>query len=701
MGKVAVEHLFNGDIVSWDAYDPTKTVLGALFRQENGYAGPDPIIVTRPFEESASIPITNVTAIDISDTTTWIFGSDAASPATNRRIAKYTYYKDTQLVKWDGFILLPTFGNNHTIRGMRAIREVYSTGTVAVSDTAVTGTGTAWTDRKIAVGARIGFGSTDPNDITTWFYIIDIISNTSITLDRTAGTISAGSGYVVEEIRIVLANTSSSAANGGLFLVKGVNADDFTVAGTSIALASTTDNQKARYWLADASTVTNTISGGLGVGEYIDDDTQYVYVLNVNSTSLVSIYKYNIRASLSSITAGKTTDAFVLKTGTQAAGFVSQNNNGRLVTTGHGRGSGTSSFYFVSAAHIQRAAEADITDGSTTFITDFWAEVPPGGGIDVTFNSIIPSSAGSIEYSSILDKFIITTPTACYLTEYKNDDIEADLIFGARTDQTEQSSADSGIAAQINPTTSLTGSWSEGGVLYLVKSGTLIAQNNFYVIPTSSDWNSGLGDQQRLISPEIDITGAHKLYRLYINEDRVIGSENFGTAPEPFRVFYRTSGISDNSGGWTAVDESGDMTSVTAADAIQFMFEFRILGHFGVAAQIRGLTLVYEDSGNDSHYEPSVKHSDIVNERFAWRFAIPFGTTVPDLRVQLFNAESGASLVDDDTDSPTGTFEQSTDDGTSWVAWTTTDKTNETTYIRYTPSSLTNDVTVRAILTQL
>jgi hypothetical protein len=67
--------------------------------------------------------------------------------------------------------------------------------------------------------------------------------------------------------------------------------------------------------------------------------------------------------------------------------------------------------------------------------------------------------------------------------------------------------------------------------------------------------------------------------------------------------------------------------------------------------------------------------------------------------VRLYDAVSNSLLVDDETATPTGTFEQSTDLGLNWTAWTNADKTNENTYIRYTPLSLGDNIKVRALLT--
>ena len=131
------------------------------------------------------------------------------------------------------------------------------------------------------------------------------------------------------------------------------------------------------------------------------------------------------------------------------------------------------------------------------------------------------------------------------------------------------------------------------------------------------------------------------------------------------------------------------------------MIEFDTIGWTCVPARIMSLTVVYDDTSTvtDSHYQPSMTKSDATSKIFAWRFATAFGSTVPTLRIRLYDAVSGDILVDEYTNGTDGTWEKTTD-GVSWGAYNTTDKANETTYIRYTPASLGANIKVRAVLTQ-
>ena len=145
---------------------------------------------------------------------------------------------------------------------------------------------------------------------------------------------------------------------------------------------------------------------------------------------------------------------------------------------------------------------------------------------------------------------------------------------------------------------------------------------------------------------------------------------------------------------------AGDLSSVSPADYIQFMIELDILGENCVSQKIYSVTCLYDDFTTDVHYQPSVKYSDYVNKRFAWWFGMAWETTVPTLRVRLYDADNNNLLVDDSTLSPSGTFEKSTDGGATWGAYNTNDRSNSNTYIRYTPASIADNIKVKFLLTE-
>ena len=172
--------------------------------------------------------------------------------------------------------------------------------------------------------------------------------------------------------------------------------------------------------------------------------------------------------------------------------------------------------------------------------------------------------------------------------------------------------------------------------------------------------------------------------------------------PEPYRLYYRTKGIYDNSGKWILSVKDGDLSGLIGSPRIQFMFEFVTIGLFCVPSRIMSITVVYDDENTvtDSHYQPSIGKSDAATKRFVWRFATAFGGTVPILRVRLYDALTGDLLIDDSTTGSGGTWQKSIDGGSNWITYDTIDKTNETTYISYTPNSLGDIIKVRVVLSQ-
>ena len=205
-----------------------------------------------------------------------------------------------------------------------------------------------------------------------------------------------------------------------------------------------------------------------------------------------------------------------------------------------------------------------------------------------------------------------------------------------------------------------------------------------------------------VITKEMITTNATAFYRVYTSEKRG-GSGSY--EKERYDIYYRTTGISDNSGLWTIINDEATLYNVTAAASIQFKIVFDILNWTCISPEITSLGLTWEDDiTSDSHYQPSVGKSSVTSKEFAWRFATAFGVaSIPDLRVRLYDAISGVMQCDDNTltNPAAGSFQISTNDGANWSAWTHDDKGNEITYLRYTPASTANNIRIKAVLTLL
>lgn len=867
-----------GMVIGFGSTDPAKvtawysiTAYGSVTGITISTIGATPIVAGTAYVVVYNTPMMYPHAMTISPTIDWVFMiENLATGVAPREICMYEYNKVTAAYTWKGFIIATlTSLTAHTIRGFRAMRYLHTTGTVQVTTTAVTGSGTKFLEEGIAVGARIGFGSTDPTAISTWYVISAIGSDTGITLATSAGTVNAGSAYVIEELRFGITATNATALNAGLHLVKGVNYADFTTNGaTTIPAATTTDNIKAVYWLSDAGTagnaVTNQTPCGLTLTSEVNKGLHYAYVIDGFGSTFARVFRYNLRATgavasgkmtmtIAYTTAGTVEVASTAVTGTGTAfassmvgmkigfnttspanvttwytisavadstnltlsssagtisagasyiidsadvvttapqlvtGTLSGSNNGRIGTLAHGPGANEQSLYFVTTTRIYRAAVSKLFGGNLGWISENRPEIPTGSASTYPATSLL----SQVEIADGMDRLIVMTTGASgirqYVTRYPQvAGDEFDHIWGVDDRQQDQASSlgsayiSSGTVAVSNTTVTgtntfftaamvgyrigfgstdptvistwytisafatqvsitlsssagtigagsayvidwnsytiphfntnsqVTSVWSENGIAHVAKHGTTTALSQMYALPLSAHWTFASSTNQRVITPALYTADCVQFRSVFVSHDDSLGGNTLGgagefsVATEPFRVYFRTSGIDANTGEWTLVDQDGDLRSLAGAPRIQFMFEFSTIGWLCIPARIMGLTVIYDDTATttDSHYQPSAGLSVAANKQFVWRFSVAFGGTVPTLRVRLYNAVTNDLLVDDYTTNPTGTWAKSTNSGGAWGAYNTTDKGNETTYIRYTPLALGDNIKVRAVLTQ-
>jgi hypothetical protein len=709
--KLAVEQIFNGSldqVAVGGAYDATKINRGKHGGQYDlgagaldKFIGPCPLGVANFAESPLAIPSQFVHPVKITDNLFWIFGSDAATAAATRRVQLWTFTPSTNTYVLQGAITctFPT-ATNHTVRGIRASLYNYTTGTVGVSGTAVTGTGSAW-NVGLSVGSRIGFGSTDPNDIVTWYQISAIGSATGITLTSSAGTITAGTLYVIQDLMLVQATTNATATNGGVFVTKGLQFADFNSPATAIPAATTVDKIKATYWIKDAATITNDVIGGCALGDLTSLTEQFIYCTEGAATSLV-IYKYNIRAALTP-TAGAfvLTGANLIITGAQTVtGNISQNNNGREAILNHGPGAGVSCIYALTTTRILRIPLSSIVNGSTTFVADSMSEVPPGGAN----TSIVTGGFVAMDISQVLDKLIIvgnTSTGTVYITDYYTGGQQLDRRSGCLTAQLPSANRDTDSPIFVHSvTSSIPFLWAEDGWLFWVFAQAVTTTINAMVAyPLAADLEFEAEVTNRIICPKINLGAVPgKLYRAVVNSMTNIGDNTMGVSPDMYLLEVRTSGIDDNSGSWTAVPQNGDLSGLGVPVSIQFAFRFRTAGVIMLPNRIFSLALLYES--NDAlpfMYRWNYADFDTSDGTFAWVQSQLYGGALPVHTITIYRADTNIGVLSQSSSgSVNGTFEYW--DGAAWVAGIGADTVGRRR--RFVPTaSLPGSIDLYAIIT--
>lgn len=695
-----------------DTYNSAQLGLGSLMLQQGGaddgsFAGPFPIALNRPMEASVAIPYTFPTAMRWSESATsqwdWIFMADASTAATTRRLGMYRFNRLTGVSTYDGFITI-TFPGTSEAKIIRSLRVDYAretSGTVAVSGTAVTGTSTLFQTDRVCVGNRIGFGSTNPDAIAQWFEIGAIASDTGITLTTSAGTVTAGTPYVIEDLRLAVVVTSVTTSLGGLYVVKGLRRELFSATGTTIPAATTVDNIRACYFLRDAATGTALASFGASLEDPVNAQTRHLWLLETLANPVM--FRFNIRAALT-LVAGQTASAFVLKTGSGGVlvGAASPSNNGRLANTAHGPGQNLNCIYFTTPSRIYRTADVStITQGSTVWLIDNMTEVPPGGV------STYPLTGAmlSIEYSGFMDRFIVissgTGGSRSYITQYRTDGGQMDRIILVDMKQNDSSLVDSSTTPFPSINASAFSVWVEGGVGYFVRNATSSQLNQLYVLPLGADWEYAPTTNCRLILPAMNTPNAKSYISAFGNQADVIGGatgRNLGMSPQPIRGYYRTAGIANNSGGWTLLTGPGQLSSVAGAAQMQLMFEFR-MDNTMIPGRLFAAAVLYNDTSMSDNWQGSGNiGSSLANKQFGFRHAVAYGSAVPRLEVELFDAETGNSLGTDDSTTQAWTWQKSTNAGVTWGAYNSTDRANADTYLRIAPTALADNIKVRAVL---
>jgi hypothetical protein len=466
---------------------------------------------------------------------------------------------------------------------------------LSTSTAEVTGINTTFFDKKISVGARIGFGSTDPEKITTWYYVNRINSNTSITIDRLPSANQTNVPYIIEEIRLIIL----PAPQYGINYVKGLNIDDFKINGSvTIPFANRTDGQKATYNLKESfvPTSTNTFFG-MCVTPQKDNNTQYLYVKQVDNSNVnnrTRILRYNIRKDLL-LDAGTDYSCYDFTTGQLLVNSWGNGYGGLFpIVMKSGPYANKPSFIYRGVDFFIRTEESYIVKNTLNLPGETF--VYPV----TSYGSRIVDIRNSFEivYDDYSD-FFYTASNGYGFAAFKfqfGNELQGVYAMGGQFLYT---------PGKWNPKNTFNYPYNGYPKTYTVKNGIIYTFNtnisiqdaintNIFAMPVGGDNDLPVEYENRVICPEIDTYSVSKFNKLLVNYAEEVASEDFPIQPDPFRVFYRTTGIKDNSGVWTRLIFPYDLSAVRAQDSIQFMFNFKIFGLSMCPARIHSYTLLAE-----------------------------------------------------------------------------------------------------------
>jgi hypothetical protein len=229
-----------------------------------------------------------------------------------------------------------------------------------------------------------------------------------------------------------------------------------------------------------------------------------------------------------------------------------------------------------------------------------------------------------------------------------------------------------------------------GGVTFASKYINSSSESMLYAFPIEADELYESASNACVITPSISTTNVTSFRRILVNSEKDFNSEYVLHPRELYKIYYRTSGISGNSGAWTLISQAGDLSGVTPTSEIQFKIVFRTAGLSMIADKIYGIAFTYNtnsDPSSTSFYEPSIANSNPTAGIIAWRQRAIFASTnIPNLTIKIYDS-SNVLLLTDTTNSPTlGTWQYSTNGGSTWTTWSVSANAIGN-YIRYTPTS--------------
>ena len=709
-----ISNLITGSTTS---YNTASLLLGNLIKHTNdgdtSYIRPAKISVNRIFDYYA-VDFRYMQTIEYSPDIDYIltsYQSVATQTTLTTVLAKYN--KRTE--EWTNcgrIFTTPATGSAGT-RNTTAVDGKlyrYSSGSVQVNGLSVTGSSTQWSTNRIFQGSRIGFGTTSSADITDWYDIATVPTNTNFELATTVPqNLPPGTPYVIEELKIAFGFTGNGLLSGTL-LVHGVHEGVFSQTGTTVlpygnvaGTGSFVDKQRGFVRLADQQNSRFTSCGpcvfdrSQNLTSSVDD---YLYVYNHSGGNGIELIRYDMGQPITAIATGSSFNQFDFSTqsgsNVTATLPVAPGRYAVFAKPAHGPGSGSHDIYLTGTGRLFRTKLSTIYSGSANIATDNWFEIPPMGP-----NNFSVFNSTNVTYVPSIDRFITTAAASCGIFKYNiygNEEIERRILLPSSTFNTLFTRPYPNFIYTTHGAAPIVAC--ENDTLY-ISIGGASTQNIMFNIPIAADYQYASKTKQWAVFPKLITNNNKQFKRALVKFDNDVAPENLGFPPERVFVYYRTTGIDDDSGEWTRLENGGDMSNVAVTEQVQLAVAWDVLGSFALYPPVYGVTLVYENDSQISQYTPSISLTNVTNRVFAWRQAQTFtSTNIPTLRIRLYNSETGNLVLEDTTLSQSqGVFQYSANTGSTWNSWNATQNVANN-YIKYTATALPANTLINAVITE-
>lgn len=444
--------------------------------------------------------------------------------------------------------------------------------------------------------------------------------------------------------KIFWLSTANQPANAGLYMANNIDLADFTPVAITIPQA-TAGGQKAVYKLEDPG---NTITAGAGLS--LDTVNGHAYVHN-GTAATHQFYKFNYNASITTVTAGSTSDAFLFVTGNLPAltGTLLLTNSEEYHIPEIGPNTGVPCIAFHTTTQMYRGRLSELVASGTTWPSLEFQNNNPGTNQITAENTLRASFSDSLKRVVLLttNNVLIVKPFLdntsdfyCLIEGRDNDENSVKEMYSFRV----------GTVQGID---------SRNGFLAILS--TTAGQRGLYV--ANFDCND-VFDNTSIISPVLNVPNT-RLIRINQGPVRL-------DRTSPLKAYYRTSGFGSATGGWIAIPANlvfnGDIGITSPTGQIQIKINYLFLSNDKTnPAQLNSLGLTVESNSSISdNWEYSHDDSFSGNpSRVAFRLKTAYESSVPTLYFRAYDL-SDSLVVNHNTSSNPGFFEYSTDGGVNW-----------------------------------
>jgi len=548
--------------------------------------------------------------------------------------------------------------------------------------------------------------------------------------------------------RLIIVTTASVLINGGVFLANNINKTDFAPIGFATIPMATGNNQKAVYFLQDPNNIGANQLNIASVGSVLNRNTGTLYVHNgVSATHQYYLYNTGITNLLMDVRTvdvsasspgvvtdvghsfnnndpvvftagplptgltvgtvyfvrnptatsynlsltsgganintsgsptvgatitrafGTTSSGWIHKTGNLPAltGALLNNDSEDFATPQHTLNSGEDCAFFATASNLYLGRLSELTDGTTVWPSLITANQLGAPGDIINVNATVAA------WSNSLDRSLFTSGNSRFVLKRVISN-EIDDRFGLiNISQLEGSPANDEIDFGANSITNI-----DFELGWLAINSIAVGQRGVFLKDVRADfkWEESYIVTKVLNVNNIEIRGAFLFKEL---SNSTVG----------LRLFYRTSGFTSITGGWTQISLDKDF-SIPLSAQIQFKIMFRVNGRrSNIPQQVNELFLKLNDINEISaNWEYTHDDSNPATNTVAYRLKRQYISSVPNLRHTVRDL-SGTLLANNTTSLNPSFFQYSTDGGVNWNNLGTIPNVVGT-LVRYVNTSLPN-----------